>query len=127
MPASEEFKEIFSELKKIFKKYEKNLTVPVDKDDCYMLIGPYSEKLKKDLWFGGVQIKKNYVSFHLMPIYMYADLAKGIPEELRKRMQGKSCLNFKKVDKTLFKTLKEFTDKSYKLYMKRLDKITMNC
>lgn len=118
-----EFQQIFEELKKIFKQYEKKLTVQTDTSSDYVLIGPYSEKFKRDLWFGAVQIKKNYVSFHLMPVYMYAELTKEIPQELKKRMQGKSCFNFKKYDKELLKTLKDFSDKSFTLFMKRLDNI----
>jgi len=35
------------------------------------------------------------VSFHLMPLYMSASLEKQIPPALKKRMQGKTCFNFK--------------------------------
>jgi len=44
------------------------------------LTGPMSEKFKKELWFGAVQIKKNYVSYHLMPVYMYSDINKEISD-----------------------------------------------
>jgi hypothetical protein len=56
-----------------------------------------------------VQIKKNYVSYHLMPVYMYPDLLDSISPELKKHMQGKSCFNFKKMDETLFLELDELT------------------
>jgi hypothetical protein len=39
-----------------------------------------------------------YVSFYLMPVYMYPDLVDGISLELTKRKQGKSCFNFETVD-----------------------------
>jgi len=87
------------------------------------LTGPMSEKFKKELWFGAVQIKKNYVSYHLMPVYMYSDINKEISNELRKRMQGKSCFNFKEIDKDLFKQLAELTVKSYKTFKQRGDDI----
>ena len=48
------------------------------------------------MWFGSVRMGKAYVSFHLMPLYMNPPLEKQIPPELKKRMQGKSCFNFKK-------------------------------
>ena len=86
-----------------------------------------SEKYKKELWFGGVQIKKNYVSYHLMPVYMYSDLVKEISPELKKRMQGKSCFNFKQVDKDLFKQLAELTDKCIKTFKHRGDKNNFDC
>ncbi len=45
--------------------------------------------------FGSVRLGKAYVSFHLMPIYMNPALIQSIPPALKKRMQGKSCFNFK--------------------------------
>jgi hypothetical protein len=109
------------------KKHEKNFKVSTDSKGDYSLTGPMSEKFKKELWFGGVQIKKNYVSYHLMTVYMYPDLLKGISSELKKRMQGKSCFNFKEVDKDLFKQLADLTDKSIKTFKQRGDDINYNC
>jgi hypothetical protein len=40
---------------------------------------------------------------------MFPELLKNISPELKKRMQGKSCFNFKKVEPDLFKELKELT------------------
>lgn len=45
-------------------------------------------KNKKPLFFGAVQTKKNYVSYHLMPIYVEPRLLDGVSPELRMRMQG---------------------------------------
>jgi hypothetical protein len=55
--------------------------------------------------FGGVEIKKAYVSAHLMPVYVHPSLLDSVSPDLRKRMQGKSCFNFKKHDKRLFDEL----------------------
>ena len=38
-----------------------------------------------------------------MPVYMFPDLLDGISPELRRRMQGKSCFNFKKAESALLK------------------------
>ncbi len=125
MPAKEDLPLIFEHLRKIMKKFENKLKVQADTKDDYCLIGPFSEKFKKELWFGAVQIKKNYVSYHLMPVYMYKELALSVPKNLKKRMQGKSCFNFNKFDKELFKELAEFTDLSYKTFVKKGDDITL--
>ena len=105
MIANSSFPEIFQHLRAILKPYAKSLTVTVDTDEGYSLDGPYSEKWKKTLFFGSTVIKKNYVSFYLMPVYMYPELLKDISPELKKHMQGKSCFNFKKVEPELFKEL----------------------
>ena len=116
MPAQNDFPAVFKKLRKILKPHAKGLTVTADTDDAYSLHGPYSDKWKQDLFFGSAQIKKNYVSFYLMPVYMYPGLLKDISPELKKHMQGKSCFNFKKVEPELFKELANLTDKSAKKF-----------
>jgi len=109
MSPQSNFPIVFEQLKFILKPYEKKLTVTANTSAAYSLDGPYSEKYKKAIFFGAVQIQKNYVSFYLMPVYMFPDLLKGMSPELKKHMQGKSCFNFKKVEPDLFKELKELT------------------
>lgn len=102
MSPQSDFPLVFEHLKNILKPFEAKLTVTADTPSVYSLDGPYSEKWQKQLFFGSAQIKKNYVSFYLMPVYMFPDLLKGISPELKKHMQGKSCFNFKKVEPTDF-------------------------
>ena len=109
MSPQPDFPIVFEQLKSILKPYEKNLTITADTASAYSLDGPYSEKYKKAIFFGAAEVKKNYVSFYLMPVYMFPELLKGISPELKKRMQGKSCFNFKKVEPNLFKELTELT------------------
>jgi hypothetical protein len=66
----------------------------------------------RPVFFGAVQPRKHYVSFHLMPVYMYPDLLEGVSPELRRRMQGKSCFNFKAPDRALFRELAGLTSRS---------------
>jgi hypothetical protein len=109
MSANDDFPVVFEQLKNILKPYAEKLTLKVDTPDTYYLDGPYSEKWKKELFFGSAQIKKNYVSFYLMPVYMYPELLQDISPELKKHMQGKSCFNFKKVEPALFDELAALT------------------
>jgi hypothetical protein len=102
---------VFEELKSILRPYAERLNLKADTSDSYYLDGPYSEKWKKELFFGSAQIKKNYVSFYLMPVYMYPDLLEDISPELKKHMQGKSCFNFKRVEPELLRELSELTKK----------------
>jgi len=48
-----------------------------------------------------------------MPVYMYPELFDTISPELKKRMQGKSCFNFTKVDETLFEELAALCKSSF--------------
>lgn len=118
MPAQTEFTLIFEKLRAILKPYSKKLTVKTDTDEVYYLDGPYSEKWKKELYFGSVHIKKNYVSFYLMPVYMHPDLLTGVSPELKKHMQGKSCFNFKTMEKSLFAELKGLVKQGFERMMK---------
>ena len=99
----------FARLKKILQKHEKHLTVVADKPGNYYLDAGYSEKFKRTMFFGAVTIKKNYVSYYLMPVYIFPDLLKGISPTLKKRMQGKSCFNFTTIDDALLKELETLT------------------
>jgi len=117
MPQSE-FPLVFEQLKKILKPYASKLTITADTPDGYSLDGPYSEKWKKAVFFGAVQVKKNYVSFYLMPVYMFPDLLNNISPELKKHMQGKSCFNFKKIEPELFNELASLTHKGVDRFKK---------
>ncbi|MDQ3101881.1 MAG: DUF1801 domain-containing protein [Bacteroidota bacterium] len=86
--------------------------------------GFYTDTTKTDQkgkpeFFASAQVKKNAVSFYLMPVYCFPDLLNGISPELKKRMQGKSCFNFKEVDPRLFNELKTLIERSHKRYRKQ--------
>ena len=111
MPSQSDFPLIFARLKKILQKHAKRLTVIADTPTNYYLDAGYSEKYKRPIFFGAVTVRKNYVSYYLMPVYMFPDLLKDISPELKKRMQGKSCFNFKAADQALFAELAQLTQK----------------
>lgn len=60
----------------------------------------------KPQMFAAVQAKASYVSLHLFPVYTKPDLLSEISPELRTRMQGKSCFNFKSVEQIPTEELK---------------------
>ncbi|MDH4386124.1 MAG: hypothetical protein QE280_11870 [Caulobacter sp.] len=82
------------------------------------LNAPFANPLhpKQPLWFGGVRPGKAYVSYHLMPVYSHPALLEGISPALRRRMQGKSCFNFKKPDPDLMAELEALTAAAAELY-----------
>src|SRR6185436_8416624 len=109
MPDKTEFKTVFDELKSILKPYAKKMDVAHDTDIHYMLNTRHIMRNKQPLCFGGVRMGKNYVSFYLMSVYTSPDGAQGMSPELKKRMQGKSCFNFKVIDEKLFSELAGLT------------------
>ncbi|MCC6299490.1 MAG: hypothetical protein IT314_09335 [Anaerolineales bacterium] len=118
MPSQTNFPTVFEHLKKILKPYAPKLTMKMDNQNVFYLDGPYSTKWKKELYFASTHVKKNYVSFYLMPVYMYPDLLKDISPALKKHMQGKSCFNFKQVEPELFEELAALTKKGFEQFQK---------
>ena len=118
MANSDEREEVFSRLKKSISKHKRKLDVQKDEPSNYYLNCKKPDSNGKPVFFGAVQVRKSYVSYHLMPVYMYPDLLKGISPELKKRMQGKSCFNFKKeITEEQLNGIKELTKKSYKKFI----------
>jgi hypothetical protein len=100
---------VFFELRRVLAPYAATLVTKKDDVTEIYLDTKHIQKNKTPLFFGAVQIKKSYVSFHLMPVYLKPELLDAISPELRKRMQGKSCFNFKAVEKALLKELAGLT------------------
>lgn len=101
---------VFVALRDVLLKASSGMDVTVDEPGRVIVKTRWIDaKSNEPAWFSMVQIKKNYVSFHLMPIYSTPALADHAPPELRARMQGKSCFNFKTVDPDLFDALARLT------------------
>jgi hypothetical protein len=98
-----DFNAVFMALKRIYTPYASAAVVTHDGPGKYLL-GTHEVRPKDGYRtaFGGVDITTNYVSAHLMPVYVHPELLAGISSELRKRMQGKSCFNFRNVQPDLF-------------------------
>jgi len=115
------FQSVFERLREILRKHAKDFTVSKDRADHYGLeapVGPatlqaWGGKMKSPMIpVGWVQVGKAYVSFHLMGVYGNPKLLDDCSKELRARMQGKSCFNFKTVDEPLFVELERLTIQS---------------
>ena len=85
-------------------------------DTAYLLLGAPTEKYPDGLMFGAVNLGKRYVSYHLMCVYKAPDQPAAMSPQLHKRMQGKSCFNFTKVDEALFDELSAITVAGRDLY-----------
>ena len=65
------------------------------------------------MFFAAIMRRASSINFYLMPVYTHPALLKTLSPELKRRMQGKSCFNFPKVDKGLFKELAALTKSSF--------------
>jgi hypothetical protein len=99
----------FASLSAVLRKHTEGMLVKTDEPgNLYVELPPATPK-DKPRFFGAVQIKKAYVSYHLMPVYEDPSLLEGTADALRKKMQGKSCFNFSAEDPKLFKQLDTLT------------------
>jgi hypothetical protein len=114
-----DFTKAFYALKMVFAKYEGHLHVNADTREKYYLETRAPSYKGKPLFFGAVIRGRAYVSFHLMPLYWDASLAKGMSTNLKKRMQGKSCFNFLAPDGALFRELGKLTARGFALYKRK--------
>lgn len=95
-----EFAAVFEALKNVLEKNTRGLAVKADTPMDYSVTGnvpsPFPQHKGKPMWIAAVLVGKAYVSYHLMPLYMNPALQETVSPELKKRMQGKACFNFKK-------------------------------
>lgn len=109
----------FRHLRAILAEHEPHLVVVSDEAGHYYLDTAHLQPNKKPLFFGAVRTGKQQVSYHLMPVYTSPDLLDGISDELRRRLHGKSCFNFKRPDPGLFGELAALTQRGLYRYRER--------
>jgi hypothetical protein len=107
---------VFSKLRAIMAPYAAKLDAQKNDESELWLYTQHVQKNRKSLFFGAVQVRKAYVSYHLMPVYVKPELLATVSPELKKRMQGKSCFNFSAIDKPLFKELSALTKAGFASY-----------
>ncbi|HEX7491848.1 MAG TPA: hypothetical protein VF337_09125 [Candidatus Limnocylindrales bacterium] len=100
-------------LGEILVAYEGRLPVLADEPANYELGMPVSPLGRRGTFVAAGCDGKAYASFHLMPVYAFPDMLDAVSPGLRKRMQGKSCFNFTRIDESLFAELKELTARGF--------------
>jgi hypothetical protein len=112
MPNTEGFAATFAALRALLEPHAKRLTVTVDEPGHFELASPtMTDRVGRPLFCAAVQINRNCVSYHLMPVYANPALRNSLSPALRKRMQGKSCFNFTSVEPGQLKELAAVTKK----------------
>jgi hypothetical protein len=102
---------VHDRLRAILAPYRDQLHVASDGPNGLILELPGYEGMPWG-YVGGTRLGKRYVSYYLMGVYGDPALKAAISPELRRRMQGKSCFNFTKIDEVLFRELETLTERS---------------
>ncbi len=58
-------------------------------------------------WYVALANQKNYISLHLMPIYVYPELRAKFDASNKKLKCGKGCINFKRAEDLPLETIAE--------------------
>jgi hypothetical protein len=112
-----DFAIVFGALRKqVLEPFLGEIRVQIDKPGNYHTEVPGMFHRGKPLYFAGLRTGKNYVSFHLLPVYSAPELLKGMSPALKKRMQGKACFNFATVDEACFAELNRLTAAGLQLF-----------
>jgi hypothetical protein len=110
---AKQFDAVYARLCKLLGKHKDKLSVGIDKPGTIWMKVTGETYRGKPLYYAGVRMGKNYVSYHLVTVYM--NKVKMSPE-LKKRMQGKGCFNFAAIDEKLFGELNKLTTDGLKNY-----------
>ena len=124
---SSQLEPVFVRLRRILEKHAAHLSVADDSVDRYCLeglIGPatlrsWAGKAKQPrIPVAWVQVGRAYVSYHVMGISGNSKLLEGMSRQLKARMQGKTCFNFKRIDESLLQELEQVTDRGIAVFEK---------
>ncbi len=115
--------QIFLQLKDVLQKYAKLMSVTTDTNTEFQVYTGKPVELPgrkfPTMYFAGLIIKKNFVGFYFMPIYMNPDLVSKLAPELLKLLKGKSCFHFTKLDPTIIPKLESALQLGYEGYQER--------
>ena len=107
----------FATLRDMLAAQSDTLIITVDKPGDFQAGLPDQlDRIGRPLFVAAVQTRKNYVSYHLMPVYAVPRLAEKLSPELKKRMQGKSCFNFTTIDAGQLRELTKLTRTGIKAF-----------
>ena len=121
--AMNDLQAIFGALKPLLQAYQPPLVPKTDTEryfDLWSLKPVVIEgRKRKEVFFAGLIIQKDYVGFYFMPIYAETDLKTVFKPELLRLLKGKSCFHIKKLDEELLRQIEAALKVGYEMYQQR--------
>jgi hypothetical protein len=105
----------YARLRPILDPYVSRMQVVQDNERGVYLNTHAVMKNGQPLFFASIAINKGYVSFYVNPVDVYPDLLDDIGL-LKKRLQGKSCVNFRSVDDEQLDELRRLVERGYERF-----------
>ena len=119
----DELKAIFGAIKPLLQAYQPPLVPKTDNERYFNLWSPkpivIDGRKKKEVFFAGLIIQKDYVGFYFMPIYAETDLKTVFKPEQQLRLKGKSCFHVKKLDEELLRQIEAALRVGFERYQQR--------
>jgi hypothetical protein len=112
-PGPADLSPVFAALKRVLSPYARRMAVKHDAPGIYYLESTAANRYGEEVFFGAVRTGKRSVAYHLMPIYVFPALTKTLSPELKKRLRGKACFQFTKVERPLLAELGALTKRGF--------------
>ena len=103
-----DFAAVAARLREILLPYGTQFAITRDEPGA-MALEVHGREGQPSGYFAGIRVGKRYVSYYLMSVYAFPSELDGMSPALRRRMQGKACFNFTRVDESLLAELAELT------------------
>ena len=114
---------IFTTIKKELAVYQPPFQPKTDTERYYDLWSfkdlVIEGRKRKEVFFAGTIIQKDYVGFYFMPVYAEPEIKALFKPELLKLLKGKSCFHVKKLDEELINQIMQALADGYKWYQQR--------
>lgn len=114
---------LFSRLKALLVRYAPPLQPKTDTDRYYDLWSfkdlVIEGRKRKEVFFAGIIIQKDYVGFYFMPVYAEPEIKVLFKPELLSRLKGKSCFHIKELTPEIETQISEALQQGYERYRQR--------
>lgn len=114
---------MFNQIRPLLARYQPPLVARHDEPAYYDLWSVkelvIEGRKRKEVYFAGLMIHKDYVGFYFMPVYAEPEVKALFAPELLKLLKGKSCFHIKKLDDALLKHIDDALRKGFEFYQQR--------
>ena len=114
---------LFDEVKALLEPFAGHFTVRRNEPGAYDL---WSERdlvidgrKRREVFFAGLLIQKDYVGFYFMPVYTEPEMKGVFGPELLALLKGKSCFYIKRLTPEIRTQVQEALAAGYELYVQR--------
>lgn len=114
---------VFAELRELLTQYSPPFQPKNDSEKYYDLWFfkdlVIEGRKRKEVYFAGIIIQKDYVGFYFMPVYAEPEVKLFFKPELLSRLKGKSCFHIKALTPELREQIRVALVQGFEIYKQR--------